>query len=111
MSDKEKIKYQTLEEYVEKRFFEHPEEVEEFLQTVFEEYEKDPDEEALLAALRQAVKANGDITELAEKTGLSREILYKTLSRRGSQHIRNFRLILQAFGYTLSIKPMKEAFR
>lgn len=104
---KRKIKYQTLDEYVEKHFQEHPEEVDVFLETVLEEYEKDPDEGALLSALRQVAKAKGGMTALARKTDLSRERLYKTLSPEGNPRIRNLRRILQAFGYTLTIKPVK----
>lgn len=52
-------KYRTFDEIVEERFKEHPEEVSSFLQTVLEEYEKDPDEGALLLALRHVAKANG----------------------------------------------------
>lgn len=108
MSEK-KIQYRTFDEVVEKRFREHPEEVSEFLQTVLEEYEKDPDEGALLSALRQVAKANGGMTELAKKTTLSRERLYKTLSPDGNPRLKNFRRILQAFGYTLTFKPLKSA--
>ncbi len=61
MSQK-KITYRTFDEIVEERFREHPEEVAGFLETVLEEYEKDPDEGALLSALRQVVKANRGMT-------------------------------------------------
>jgi probable addiction module antidote protein len=101
------IRYRTFDEVVEERFREEPELVPMFLQTVLEEYEKDPDEGALLSALRQVAKANGGMTELAKKTDLTRERLYKTLSQKGNPRLKNFRKILQAFGYTLTIKPIK----
>ena len=107
MSTKEKTRYRTFDELVEERFKEHPEELAGFLQTVLEEYEKDPDEGALLSALRQVAKANGGMTELAKKTNLSRERLYKTLSPEGNPRLKNLRRILHAFGYTLSFKPIK----
>ena len=109
--NKKKIRYRTLDEVVEERFREHPEELAGFLQTVLEEYEKDPDEGALLSALRLVAKANGGMTELAKKTDLSRERLYKTLSPEGNPRLKNLRCILQVFGYTLTFKPMKEAHR
>lgn len=59
--NKKKIRYRTFDEIVEERFKEHPEEIAGFLETVFEEYEKDPDEGALLSALRQVAKASGEI--------------------------------------------------
>ncbi len=103
---KKKTRYRTFDEVVEERFRENPELVPIFLQTVFEEYEKDPDEGALLSALRQVAKANGGMTELAKKTNLSRERLYKTLSPEGNPRLKNLRRILQAFGYTLTFKPL-----
>ncbi|MBN2325522.1 MAG: putative addiction module antidote protein [Candidatus Omnitrophica bacterium] len=106
---KKKIRYQTLDEYVEERFKEHPEEIEGFLETVLEEYEKDPDEGALLMALRQVAKAKGGMTELAKKTNLSRESLYKTLSPTGNPRLRNLQRILEAFGYSLTLKLTRTA--
>ncbi len=108
---KKKIRYRTFDEVVEERFKEHPEEVEGFLQTVLEEYEKDPDEGALLSALRQVAKANGGMTELAKKTNLSRESLYKTLSSSGNPRFRNLQRILETFGYSITFKPLKAANR
>jgi probable addiction module antidote protein len=106
---KTKINYRTLDKCVEERFKEHPEEVAGFLETVLEEYEKDPDEGALLMALRQVAKANGGMTELARKTKLSRESLYKTLSPSGNPRLKNLQLILKAFGYCLTFKPIHAA--
>ena len=80
-----------------------------FLQTIFEEYEDNPDEGALLSALRQVAKAQGGMTEVAKKTHLSRERLYKTLSKDGNPRLKNLKKILEAFGYTLSFKPIKTA--
>ncbi|MBI1389633.1 MAG: putative addiction module antidote protein [bacterium] len=107
--NKKITKYRTFADVAEERFREHPEDVAGFLETVFEEYEKDPDEGALLSALRQVAKAQGGMTELARKTELSRERLYKTLSQEGNPRLKNLRRILQAFGYTLTFKPIKEA--
>jgi probable addiction module antidote protein len=104
-----KIRYRTLDEFMEERFREHPEEIDGFLQTVLEEYEKDPDEAALLMALRQVAKAKGGMTELAKKTNLSRESLYKTLSPTGNPRLRNLQRILETFGYSLTFKPLKTA--
>ncbi|MEW6234544.1 MAG: addiction module antidote protein [Candidatus Omnitrophota bacterium] len=105
--NKKKKKYRTFDEIVEERFKEHPDEIAGFVQTVLEEYEKEPDEGALLSALRQVAIAQGGMTELAKKTNLSRERLYKTLSREGNPRLKNLRRILQAFGYTLTFKPVE----
>jgi probable addiction module antidote protein len=104
-------KYRTLDEYMEEDFKNHPEQVEGFLETVLEEYEKDPDETALLLALRHIVNAKGGMKILSEKTDIPRESLYRILAAKGNPTIRKFRRIIRAFGYTLSFKPLKTAER
>jgi probable addiction module antidote protein len=99
----------TFDAYLEQHFAENPDRIEGFLQTALEEYEKDPDEAALLMALRHVAKAKGGMTELAKKTNLSRESLYKTLSPTGNPRLRNLQRILETFGYSLSFKPLKSA--
>jgi DNA-binding phage protein len=42
---------------------------------------------------------------LAEKTGLSRETLYRTLSERGNPRLDTLAAILAAFGLHLSVQP------
>lgn len=83
-----------------------PKGVDHFLQIVYEEYEKDGDEAALLAALGQATKAKGGFSKLAKKTGLARESLYKTLSPKGNPRLKNIRLISQSLGYKLKFVPV-----
>jgi probable addiction module antidote protein len=102
-----KIKYRTFDEVVDEQFDKNPELAPAFLQTVLEDYEHDQDEKALLVALRHMAKANGGMTKLAKKTNLNRGKLYKTLSAEGNPRLKNFQRILQAFGYTLTIKPIK----
>ncbi len=106
--NKKTTKHPSFDDVVIDHFKEHPEEIADYLDTVIEEYEKDPDEGALLSALQQVAKAKGGISELARKTNLSRTRLYETLSDRGNPRLRNFQRILQAFGYTLTIKPIND---
>lgn len=102
------VRYRTWDEVVDEQFDENPELAPAFLQTVLEDYEHDQDEKALLTALRHIAQANGGMTELSRKTRLSRGKLYKTLSPEGNPRLKNFQLILKAFGYTLAIKPIQE---
>lgn len=53
-------------------------------------------------ALRTATAAIGGIAELARRTGLSRETLYRTLSRNGNPRLDTLLAILDAFGLRLS---------
>jgi len=59
----------------------------------------------LLHALRNVAEARGGIARIAEKTGLNREALYRTLSRRGNPQLKSLAAILDATGLRLSVTP------
>jgi probable addiction module antidote protein len=57
-------------------------------------------------ALRTAADAIGGMSVLAERTGLSRETLYRTLSKQGNPRLDTLAAILAAFGLRLSVEPI-----
>src|SRR5436190_2223015 len=64
-----------------------PEEAEGYFNAILEECKDCDEEEAqklILLALKNITDAQGGIAKLAEKTGLGRESLYKTLSVEGN---------------------------
>ncbi len=63
------------------------------------------DPAGLLQALRNVAEARGGIARIAEKTGLNREALYRTLSRRGNPQLKSLAAILGATGLRLSVAP------
>ena len=63
------------------------------------------DPAGLLQALRNIAEARGGIARIAEKTGLNREALYRTLSRRGNPQLKSLAAILDATGLRLSVTP------
>ena len=63
------------------------------------------DPAGLLPALRNVAEARGGIARIAEKTGLNREALYRTLSRRGNPQLKSLAAILDATGLRLSVTP------
>lgn len=65
--------------------------------------ENDP--EGLLQALRNVADARGGVARIAEKTGLNREALYRTLSKRGNPQLKSLAAILGATGLRLSVTP------
>jgi len=67
----------------------------------------DGDARAVPVALRTVVEAVGGMAALAEKTGLSRETLYRTLSENGNPRLETLALILNAFGLRLAVKPIQ----
>jgi probable addiction module antidote protein len=52
-------------------------------------------------------EAQGGVAQLAEKTKLNRESLYKMLSARGNPELRSLEALLQALGLRLAVTVAK----
>jgi len=74
-------------------------EAEEYLNAALEE----DDPELFLLALRNVAEAQGGMGQLAEKTNLNRESLYKMLSERGNPELRSLDALLHALGFRLAV--------
>lgn len=61
-----------------------------------------------LLALRNVAEANGGMAALAAKTRLSRESLYRMLSKQGNPEIRSLNVVLQAMGLRLAVEPEQQ---
>ncbi|MDE2196031.1 MAG: putative addiction module antidote protein, partial [Gammaproteobacteria bacterium] len=70
---------------------------------------EDGDPAVLLEALRNVADAKGGMGALAKATGMSRESLYRTLSRRGNPKIETVMGLLSALGLKLTIARQKAA--
>ena len=57
---------------------------------------EDDDPRSYLIALRNVVDARGGIAAVAQKTSLSKETLYRTLSARGNPTIKTLTAVLNA---------------
>ncbi len=66
----------------------------------------DGDHRAFPIALRTAADVLG-MAELARRTGLSRETLYRTLSDKGNPRLDTLGAILGAFGLRLDVAPAR----
>lgn len=62
-------------------------------------------------ALRSVADAVGGMAALAERTGLSRETLYRTLSDKGNPRLDTLVAVLHAFGLRLSVAPVPKRAR
>ena len=69
------------------------------------------DAAGLLQALRNVAEARGGIARIAERTGLNREALYRTLSKRGNPQLSSLTAILGATGLRLSVTPSEAKVR
>lgn len=69
----------------------------------------DGDARAVPVALRTVADVLGGMNALAERTGLSRETLYRTLSEKGNPRLDTLAALLAAFGLRLSVQPLQKA--
>jgi probable addiction module antidote protein len=80
-----------------------PIEAEEYLNAALEE--EDP--RAVLGGVRNVAEAQGGVTQLAEKTKLNREHLYKMLAERGNHELKSLDALLRALGFRLAVTVNK----
>ena len=74
-----------------------------FIEAILE----DGDSRAVPIALRTVAEALGGLAALAERTGLSRETLYRTLSKDGNPRLDTLAALLGAFGPRLTVRAAK----
>jgi len=74
----------------------------EYLRLAFEELDADGGEAGFLTVLRHVIEARGGMAEIAEKTGLSRESLYCSLSPKGNPTLRTMKRLVHATGLTFA---------
>lgn len=79
-----------------------PEYAMEYLRAALEDEDEHADAVFLLA-LRDVAQAN-QMTYVADAAGLSRESLYKMLSRKGNPGINSLKAVLKAVGLKLSVQ-------
>ena len=69
----------------------------------------DEDPHVFLLALKDVYEAQGiEMTKLARKTKLSRENLYRILSKKGNPKLTNVISLLNAVGFSLGVNPHKK---
>lgn len=81
---------------------EDPAFADEYLAVALEEADEPGGQEALLWALRHVAEAQG-MAKIAERAGLPRESLYKSLSAKGNPTLKTLLAVLNAAGLRLSV--------
>ena len=66
------------------------------------------DADLIARAIGVAAKARG-MTDIASRTGLSRESLYKALSGDGRPQFETINLVLKALGLRLRVEPAEDS--
>lgn len=82
-----------------------PEDASLYLTEALVDFEIDHDIEGFLKALKDVTEAQGGIGELAKRTNLNRQNLYKLLSAKRQPKIETLGTILDGLGFRLSIIP------
>ncbi len=85
------------------KFLETEEDIVAYLDAVMEE----SDLSFLCKALGDVARSRG-MTEIAKKTGMSRESLYKALSAKGNPSLSTVAAVLDAMGLRLSVAPREQ---
>lgn len=78
-----------------------PEEATAYLNVALE----DEDPRIFLLALKNVIEAQFKISEIAKKTNLNRENLYRMLSKKGNPKLTSIVPLLQSIGLTLAVQP------
>lgn len=98
-----KRKFRTFEEAQIEHYKKHPEELKSYVRVALEEYQKDGEEKAFLAALAVAARVHGGFSKLSKETGLNRENLYRALSDRSDPRLSTVMQVLTALGFSLQL--------
>ena len=86
----------------------HPEEMDEYLTILFDEYAQSGDTAALLSSLRIVSRVKG-VSRIAESAGMSRKGVQKALSENGNPEFSSVNAIMHAMGYRLSPQKLNSA--
>ncbi|MEW6262330.1 MAG: addiction module antidote protein [Thermodesulfobacteriota bacterium] len=97
--------YRTFADVEESYFREHPEEIDEYISIIFEEYAGDGYTGALLSSSRILSRVKG-VTKIAEEAGMSRKGVQKALSEEGNPGFASVNAIMHAMGYKLTPKKL-----
>jgi probable addiction module antidote protein len=102
-----KTKYRTFRAVEEEYLRDHPEEIDDYITVLFDEYAESDDAAALFASLRLIARIKG-VTAIAEAAGLSRKGVQKALSENGNPQFGSVNAIMNAMGYRLTPQKLLE---
>jgi len=103
-----KRKYRTLDEIDEEYYRNHPDEIDSYLITAFEEYAKDGCTPALLSSLRMIARVKG-VSKLGLASVDPQNAIQKTLSEEASPQFDTINAIVNAMGYCITLQKLDNA--
>jgi probable addiction module antidote protein len=93
-------KYRTIREVEEEYLRNHPDEIDNYITVLFDDFAESGDTASLLSSLRIVGRVKG-LTTIAESSGLSRKGVQKALSENGNPQFGSINAIMRAMGYRL----------
>jgi probable addiction module antidote protein len=100
--------YRTIGEVEEEYLRTHPEEVDDYISVLFDEYAESGDTASLMTSLRVVSRVKG-VSRIAEVSGLSRKGVQKALSENGNPQFSSVNAIMHAMGYRLTPQKIPAA--
>jgi probable addiction module antidote protein len=97
--------YRTIAELEEQYLRDHPEEIDDYITVLFDEYAESGDTASLLSSLRIVSRLKG-VTQIAQVSGLSRKGVQKALSENGNPQLGSINAIMHAMGYRLTAQKL-----
>ena len=98
-----KRKFRMFDEVQVEHYKKHPKELKGYVRVAFQEYQKDGNEKAFLAALSIAARVHGGFSKLSRETGLNRENLYRVLSKHADPRFSTIVQVLNTLNFSLKI--------
>jgi DNA-binding phage protein len=98
-------KLRTLDEIETEYFRQRPEEIEEYITILFEEYEKDGNTRALIASLKIIARVQ-EITEISIVSKIMGGVSQEITSEKGGLKLENVNAALHLLGYRLTPQKM-----
>lgn len=97
----------TIDEIDEEYYRNNLDELDSYLETVFEAYAEDGDMAALFSSLRMVARVKG-VSSLARETNLTRNGIQKALSEQAKPRFDTINAIINAMGYDLTIQKHQQ---
>ena len=103
-----KTKYRTFGEVEEEYLRNHPEEIDDYITLLFDEYAESDDATSLFASLRLVSRIKG-VSATSDTTGLRQKGVQKALSENGNPQFGSVSAIMNAMGYRLMPQKLVKA--
>ena len=100
--------YRTIGEIEEEYLRNHPEEIDDYISILFDDYAESGDASALLSSLQVVSQVKG-VTDIEEFCDPSRKATQLALSENRNLKFASVNVILQAMGYRLAAQKMSSS--